>query len=253
MMLLFNSWRLNAIHASYDSVLSERCDTRKKFLAARTYHGRTFVAFLKTIYDSLEMPNLLAGGTATVADLLSPIRPKHSCRKVTYEMWSQEEEWVKFRTTPHPCHVPSNISILVRQLFLPSSAGKRKRQETVGGSNVDGEHDIGQGGDEMDSTLASHGIVDEVGGEEIVEISGATQATTSCRSPDHRRWCIRCTYKIRIRSDDGKDKPKNVSRFEGLKPKKTNFYCRRCEVSLCEACFRPWHDEKDLPPTPLQA
>ena len=118
----------------------------------------------------------------------------------------------------------------------------------MGGSNVDGEHDIGQGGDEMDSTLASHGIVDEVGGEEIVEISGATQATTSCRSSDHRRWCIRCTYKIRIRSDDGKDKPKNVSRIEGMKPKKTNDFCMRCKVALCEECFRPWHEDNELPP-----
>jgi hypothetical protein len=59
-------------------------------------------------------------------------------------------------------------------------------------------------------------------------------------------------FGARTRFDEGKDKPKNVSRFEGLKPKKTNFYCRRCEVSLCEACFRPWHDEKELPPTPLQ-
>jgi hypothetical protein len=54
-MMLFNARRLNAISASSEIVLSDRCVTRKKFLAARTYHGKPFVEFLNTLYDSMEM------------------------------------------------------------------------------------------------------------------------------------------------------------------------------------------------------
>lgn len=46
-------------------------------------------------------------------------------------MWSTQEEWIKFRTTPHSGHVPSQIPTLIRDDFLPSSAGKRKRGETA--------------------------------------------------------------------------------------------------------------------------
>jgi hypothetical protein len=39
-------------------------------------------------------------------------------------------------------------------------------------------------------------------------------------------------------------------RINGLKPKKTKSICMRCQVALGDNCFRPWHDEKGLPPTP---
>jgi hypothetical protein len=34
------------------------------------------------------------------------------------------------------------------------------------------------------------------------------------------------------------------SRFDGLKPKKTNIFCTRCQVVLCKDCFRSWCDEE---------
>jgi hypothetical protein len=60
------------------------------------------------------------------------------------------------------------------------------------------------------------------------------------------------TYKIKIHTEiDGeKFQLKNVSRFVGQKAKKTSSVCMRCQVALCQACFRPWHDEEGLPPAP---
>jgi hypothetical protein len=42
MMMMFNTWRLNAIHSSSKAIASEQCNTRRKLLAARTYYGRFF-------------------------------------------------------------------------------------------------------------------------------------------------------------------------------------------------------------------
>ena len=106
--------------------------------------------------------------------------------------------------------MPSNITVLVRQLFLPSSAGKRKRQEREGDISVDGEHDNGDGDNEVESTLLAHNNDNDERVEEVVEMPETTQANTSSRSPDHRRWCFRCTYKIRMVSDGRKEKPKTV-------------------------------------------
>jgi hypothetical protein len=51
--------------------------TRKKFLAARTYHGKPFIEFLKTLYDSMEMPDILRGGqSSAIDDAMSPQRPQ---------------------------------------------------------------------------------------------------------------------------------------------------------------------------------
>jgi hypothetical protein len=66
--------------------------------------------------------------------------------------------------------------------------------------------------------------------------------------PDRRRWCFRCTYKKYVEVD-GQRTPKNMSRLDGSKPKKTITYCMRCEVALCQACFRPWHEQDWLPDT----
>jgi hypothetical protein len=75
-MMLFNAWRLNAISASSEVVLSDRCVTRKKFLAARTYHGKSFVEFLNTLYDSMEMSEIVRGGqSSAIDDAMSPQRP----------------------------------------------------------------------------------------------------------------------------------------------------------------------------------
>jgi hypothetical protein len=123
---------LEPISASSEIVLSDRCVTRKKFLAARTYHGKPFVEFLKTLYDSMEMPEILYGGqSSAIDDAMSPQQPQERKGRVPYDMWAEEEEWVKFRTVPHSGHVPSNIATLVQQLFLTSSAGKRKRSDTA--------------------------------------------------------------------------------------------------------------------------
>jgi hypothetical protein len=47
-------------------------------------------------------------------------------------MWAEEEEeWVKFRTTPHTGHVPSNITTLVQQKFLQGSAGIEKEKKLL--------------------------------------------------------------------------------------------------------------------------
>jgi hypothetical protein len=43
----------------------------------------------------------------------------------------------------HTGHEPSQISTLVQQLFLSSSAGKRKRKDTIGeAGNVDGGNEL---------------------------------------------------------------------------------------------------------------
>jgi hypothetical protein len=57
----FNTWRLNAMRVSSIFVVSEQCITRKKLLAARSYRGRTFVAFLKTLHDALKIPAIFLG------------------------------------------------------------------------------------------------------------------------------------------------------------------------------------------------
>jgi hypothetical protein len=33
-------------------------------------------------------------------------------------------------------------------------------------------------------------------------------------------------------------------------PKKINRFCMRCQVAVCPDCFRPWHEENDLPLAP---
>jgi hypothetical protein len=172
------------------------------------------------------MPETIRGGEiAGIDNPQSPNRHMLPKRRVTYDMWAEDEEWVQFRTVPHPGHVPSNITTLVQLKFLPRSAGKRKRNAT----------------DEVDVTTA----------HENVDGEHAGQTTKVKRSTDNRRWCFRCTYKIRLDNAGRRDKPpKNVSRFDGLKPKKTICFCMRCQVALCQACFRPWHDQVGLPPTP---
>jgi hypothetical protein len=131
MLMLFNAWRLNAMRTMSAFVLSDKCNSRKQLLAARNSKGKTYAAFLQMLFDKLEMPSVLrCGGTVGVDDLLSPQRPKTSKRRVTYNMWAEEDEWITFRTTPHSGHVPSHIPTLVEDAFLPPSAGKRKRGET---------------------------------------------------------------------------------------------------------------------------
>jgi hypothetical protein len=139
----------------------------------------------------------------------------------------------------HPSHVPSNITTLVQEKFILSSAGKRKRREAA-------DHDIGEveqgNADEVDATL----VQDHVGAEDC-ELGDQTAGTPVKKIFDNRKWCFRCTYKVRM-GVDGRS-PKNVSRLDGLKPKKTSSFCMRCQVALCKDCFRPWHDEEGLPPT----
>jgi hypothetical protein len=136
-------------------------------------------------------------------------------------MWAEEEAWMDFRTTQHPVHVPSNITTLVQQEFLPGSGGKRKRK------GVDGEEIEQLVHEEIEQVVQMEQSVDgeeieqlfheEI--EQVVQMEQTTQATTAGRSPDNRRWCFRCTYKIRMDNANGRDKPKNVSRLDGSKPK----------------------------------
>jgi hypothetical protein len=84
------------------------------------------------------MPEILCG-VAVVNDSLSPQRPRTTKRRITYNMWAADEEWIKFRTTPHSGHVPSHIPTLVRDDFLPCSADKRKREEIKENVDFNGE------------------------------------------------------------------------------------------------------------------
>jgi hypothetical protein len=55
-------------------------------------------------------------------------------------MWAAEEEWIKFRTTPHSGHLPSHIPTLVRDDFLPCrprrEKGKRLQKMWTSGSKL---------------------------------------------------------------------------------------------------------------------
>jgi hypothetical protein len=226
MLMMFNAWRLNSINAAKESIFSEQCVTRSKLLAARTYHGKTYIEFLKTLYDSLEMPEILRSGGVENAVAVSPQRPYVTKKRVPYNMWAVDEEWVNFRTTQHSGHVPSHLTTLVQQKFLPGSASKRKRKETDELDNIDSEDR------KVDS---DNGVVPAV--------------TPVKRTNDNRKWCFRCTYKRRI-EENGTVKLLNLSRLDGSKPKKTNSFCMRCRVALCQDCFRPWHDQQGLPATP---
>jgi hypothetical protein len=234
MVMIFNAWRLNAMHASSEFVLSEQCDSRKKLLAARSYHGKTYGDFVQLLYDELQMPTILRGA-ADIDDTMSPQRPKTTKRRISYNMWATEEEWINFRTTPHSGHVPSHIPTLVRDDFyiFPSSAEKRKREETAEDedmNNEDGSRDGGNGN-------VNHG--DEVN----------VAVTPVKKVPDRRKWCFRCSYWKKVKIDESYQF-QTISRVEGAKPKKTNSFCMRCQVALCQECFRPWHDVVELLPTP---
>jgi hypothetical protein len=208
MMMMFNAWRLNATHAAKEVLVSEQCDTWSKLLAARTYYGKTYKAFLKILYDTLELPEILRSGDGE--DALSPQRPYATKKRISYNMWAVEEEWVKFRTTLHSGHVPSHLTTLVQQKFLPTSASKRKRKETA----------------EIDNTDSEDGKVTEEDGVD----SPGTPVKKWC---DNRKWCFRCTFKRR-NEENGTVKLLNLSRIIGAKPKKTNSFCMRCQVALCQ-------------------
>lgn len=224
MLMMFNAWRLNAMNAARETTMSEQCDTRTKLLAARKYYGTTFKEFMKILFDSLQMPELLRNSESE--DALSPQRPKATTKRVSYNMWAADEEWVKFRNTRHSGHVPSHLTTLVQQKFLPGSASKRKRKDMAGNDNIDGEE----------------GKVED----------GVVPAATTGKRQDNRKWCFRCTFKRRI-DNNGSVTLLNLSRINGSKPKKTSSYCMRCQVALCKDCFRPWHDEQRLLPTPPPA
>jgi hypothetical protein len=73
----------------------------------------------------------------------------------TYDMRAEEDAWVKFRTTPHAGHVPSNITTLVQKKFLESSAGKRKKKVIRELENIDGMQQGVDGGNEEDATTGN--------------------------------------------------------------------------------------------------
>jgi hypothetical protein len=151
-------------------------------------------------------------------------------------MWATEEDWVKFRTTPHTGHVPSHIPTLVRDEFLPRSAEKRKREETAENDNINGDDGNADDGD------------GNVNGGNNVDVT----VTPAKKVGDRRKWCFRCTYWKRVRTGES-TRVLTLSRVEGSKPKKTNSFCMRCRVALCQDCFRAWHDVVQLLPTPTAA
>jgi hypothetical protein len=82
--------------------------------------GKTYKAFLEILCDTLELPEILRTGDGE--DALSPQRPYATKKRISYNMWAVEEEWVTFRTTLHSGRVPSHLTTLVQQEFLPTSA-----------------------------------------------------------------------------------------------------------------------------------
>jgi hypothetical protein len=91
----------------------------------------------------------------------------------------------------------------------------KRKKETAEHDNID----IEQGKDnEVDATA----LQDNLGAEEMVNTENkmihTTPATPAKRFSDNRKWCFRCTYKVRM-GMDGRN-PKYVSRVDGLKPRK---------------------------------
>jgi hypothetical protein len=247
-MMVFNAWRLNTMYASSKFVLSDQCVSRKQLRQARYRQGKTYESFMKQLFDGLKLPPFLRHGeTEIIDDTLSPQRPTTN-KKVTYQMWAEDEDWVRFRTSAHSGHVPSNINQLVRQMFLPNSSEKRKRnsmeQNCGNDDNELRENELGESG------LGTQPIAPATDGEYGME---QTEPSTPVKKfVDKRKWCFRCSYKIYERVD-GRRIPKNVSRFPGSVPRKTSIFCMRCRVALCQACFRPWHDDKSLGITPTES
>jgi hypothetical protein len=88
--------------------------------------------------DTKLVPGIFrVGEPEDVDDALLPQRPQLRKGSLTYDRWAEEDAWVKFRTTPHAGHVPSNITTLVQQKFLETSARKRKRMENAEHANID--------------------------------------------------------------------------------------------------------------------
>jgi hypothetical protein len=79
---------------------------------------RTWLMMIFNAWRLYEMKEILRPGEIYgIDDPQSPQRPQRSQLgrgKVTYNMWAEEEVWVRFRITRHPAHVPSNISTLVQ-------------------------------------------------------------------------------------------------------------------------------------------
>jgi hypothetical protein len=55
MVMLYNAWRLNALHALSKNVDWERCVTRKQQLGNTM--GKPFVEFLKKLFHTVEIAN----------------------------------------------------------------------------------------------------------------------------------------------------------------------------------------------------
>jgi hypothetical protein len=92
----------------------------------------------ETLYGSSAMPEIFRVGEPEDVDVvLSPQRPQLRKGRVIYDSWAEENAWVKFRTTPHAGHVLSNITALVQQNFLVTSARKRKRMVNAEHANID--------------------------------------------------------------------------------------------------------------------
>jgi hypothetical protein len=81
------------------------------------------------------------------------------------------------------------------------------------------------GGNLPEAAVANDNLDGEAGQCSIEgnEAAPATRVKTSYA--DNRRWCFRCTCKIHVEIN-GRRKPKNVSRIDGQKPRKTgSFAC----------------------------
>jgi hypothetical protein len=115
--------------------------------------------------------------------------------------------------------------------FLPSSTRKRKEGDTDEEAKVEVEDGV-------------DGIVDD--GNDVV-----AAATPVKRAPDRRKWCFRCKYWKRVPNNET-NRVWTLSSMEGAKPKKTTCFCMRCQIALCQDCFKPWHEKEGLLPTPTE-
>jgi hypothetical protein len=156
----------------------------------------------------------------------------------------------KYNNMRDACSSDANPFLAGYASVLWGSGGTLFGEKREGGEGVEQNilmNDV-NGGNLPEAAVANDNLDGEAGQCSIEgnEAAPATRVKTSYA--DNRRWCFRCICKIHVEIN-GRRKPKNVSRIDGQKPRKTSSVCMRCQVALCPACFRPWHEEEGLPPT----
>lgn len=117
--MFYNGWRAFGLAAAERYIMSNRCNTHMKFLHERQRLGGTFENFLKTIFDTMELPASLLGVAS-----MSPGRPVRGARhssivfaerpakkqRVSREDWSENAEWANFRLSNAGKHVLTSMA-----------------------------------------------------------------------------------------------------------------------------------------------